>query len=91
MYNAMWNMDELVPEYAKIEALYGSDLMFYIEMEAPGNYLAFFLPYKYIRFVTLVSAHKVCTFLFPILITFRFLFGPASLLIFLSDLHRIYS
>ncbi|XP_075446621.1 phosphatidylinositol 3-kinase regulatory subunit alpha isoform X3 [Ascaphus truei] len=36
MYNAMWNMDELVPEYAKIEALYGSDLMFYIEMEAPA-------------------------------------------------------
>lgn len=42
MYNTVWNMEDLDLEYAKTDRNCGTDLMFYIEMDPPGNTAVFF-------------------------------------------------
>lgn len=42
MYNTVWNMEDLDLEYAKTDINCGTDLMFYIEMDPPGNTAVFF-------------------------------------------------
>lgn len=37
MCNTMWPVDDLSPDYAKPDLHYQPDLIFYIEMDAPGN------------------------------------------------------
>lgn len=37
MYNTVWNMEELDLDYTRTDINCGTDLMFYIEMDPPGN------------------------------------------------------
>lgn len=43
MYNTVWNMEELDIDYPRADINYGTDLMFYIEMDPPGNTAVLFL------------------------------------------------
>lgn len=42
MCNTMWRVDEGNPDYDKLDIHYEADLIFYIEMDAPGNNATFF-------------------------------------------------
>lgn len=37
MYNTVWNMEDLDIDCSKTDIHCGTDLMFYIEMDPPGN------------------------------------------------------
>lgn len=37
----MWRVDEGSPDYDKLDIHYEADLIFYIEMDAPGNNATF--------------------------------------------------
>lgn len=37
MYNTVWNMEEVDLEYPRTDVNCGTDLIFYIEMDPPGN------------------------------------------------------
>lgn len=43
MYNTVWNMEDLDIDYPRTDINCGTDLMFYIEMDPPGNAAALLL------------------------------------------------
>lgn len=48
MYNTVWNMEDLDLDYAKTDINCGTDLMFYIEMDPPGNTAVFLQKANYV-------------------------------------------
>lgn len=56
MYTTVWTMEDLDLECAKTDINCGTDLMFYIEMDPPGNTAV--LMEKLVNFLTLIFFWK---------------------------------